>query len=282
MGRPPLAGTRAALPINHLIFTKVSLGYPLRQIAPLHAEQPLAELGIAGGDSITVQLDSNGPFSPTSASASCEPGMQLRVMPDDNSCLFSAVGYVLCGRSRAEAGALRQLAARLILSDAAGPALFSEAVLGKPPAIYAEWVQKSKSWGGAIELSLFSAHFAVQIASIDVASGRVDVFGEDQAHQKRAYLLYSGIHYDALARLAGPGAPEAADQTVFDSTDDSVLVQAMQVAEMARLEHRYTDLAKFTLSCETCQTALVGEKEAEQHAVSTGHTAFQEYSQSGQ
>lgn len=31
---------------------------------------------------------------------------------------------------------------------------YSEAILGKPPKAYCDWIQKSDSWGGAIELSV--------------------------------------------------------------------------------------------------------------------------------
>jgi ubiquitin thioesterase OTU1 len=36
------------------------------------------------------------------------------------------------------------------------PFQYSEAVLGKEPGQYAEWIQERKHWGGAIELSILS------------------------------------------------------------------------------------------------------------------------------
>jgi ubiquitin thioesterase OTU1 len=42
-------------------------------------------------------------------------------------------------------------------------------------------------------------------------------------------------------------------------------------------QHKYTDLAKFSLRCSVCRAGLVGQREAQAHAVGTGHGAFEEY-----
>jgi ubiquitin thioesterase OTU1 len=231
-------------------------------------EQPLSELGVHSGDTLTVTTSNGGTLTQSNEM----PTMLLREMPDDNSCLFNTIGYVLCSRSRSSAKELRELAAALILSLSN----YTEAVLGMPPERYAEWIRGDTHWGGGIELAVFAGHFETEIASIDVSSGRVDIFGEGNDYSQRVYVLYSGIHYDALAM--GLPNKESEDCTVFPVTEDNALMQAMQVAETARLEHRYTDLAKFTLRCEQCSQALVGEREAEKHASTTGHANFIEYS----
>jgi hypothetical protein len=46
-------------------------------------------------------------------------------------------------------------------------------------------------------------------------------------------LLYNGIHYDALALSPYYGAPEEEDITIFPSDDDSILTQALLIAEIA-------------------------------------------------
>jgi ubiquitin thioesterase OTU1 len=48
----------------------------------------------------------------------------------------------------------------------------------------------------------------------------------------------------------------------------------VQAAHEAR---QFTNTASFTLRCGVCQIGLKGEKEAVQHATSTGHQNFQEY-----
>ena len=250
---------------------EVSAGFPPKRMVPQTHEQPLRELGIQSGDTLTVTVELPvGVLAETQDTA--EPAMVVREMPDDNSCLFSAVSYVLHG-TRERAGELRELVANLIASDPE----YNEALLGMPVERYCQWILHRDRWGGGIELSAFAKHYEAEVASIDVASGRVDVFGESRGYTRRVYLLYSGIHYDALAMAQCAGAREDEDTTIFDPTDDSALIRAVEVAELARLEHRYTDLARFTLRCEQCGEALTGETEAQRHAVATGHVGFVEY-----
>lgn len=251
----------------------------------------MSDLDIKHGDTISIQRDKCA----TAESANCtasrgediikQPQMQIRIMPDDNSCLFSAISYVIYQGDISLASEMRQLAASLILSN---PIEYGEVVLGREPSAYVQWLLKPNSWGGAIELAVFSSHFAVEIASVDVATGRVDLFGEGRAYDRRVYLLYSGIHYDALVlssdgsygdQIRGPQSQvQVGEQAIFDSDDDSIMLQALNVAEMAKLEHRFTDLAQFTLRCSQCAQPLKGEREAERHAVETGHVDFIEYS----
>ena len=42
-------------------------------------------------------------------------------------------------------------------------------------------------------------------------------------------------------------------------------------------QRKFTDTATFTLRCGTCYIGLKGEKEAVEHAKTTGHANFQEY-----
>ena len=253
--------------------TEVVTGFPIKRIIPLSHEQPLFELGIRPGDTLTVTTGGRLVEEAIDLTVGKnEPEMVLREMPDDNSCLFSAISYVF-HHTREKSIELRELSANLILSDST----YTEAVLGMPPDKYCQWISDKNRWGGGIELAVLSKYYNSEIASIDVATGRVDIFGEGEGYQKRVYLLYSGIHYDALAMTTGPSVPEEQDLTIFSPNDDTTLMQAMQVAELARVEHRYTDLARFTVRCEDCGEALKGESEAEQHAIQTNHANFAEY-----
>ncbi|KAL1916999.1 uncharacterized protein VTP21DRAFT_5197 [Calcarisporiella thermophila] len=188
-----------------------------------------------------------------------------RVVPDDNNCLFRSVDPSVVAK-------LRKLVADCIRKDTD---TYSEAFLGKPVEEYCNWIMK-ESWGGAIELSILSKVYGVEIASIDIQTGRVDRFGEGE-YAQRVILLYSGIHYDAVAMTPDPNAPREFDQTQFEVSDDAVLPAALQLAARLREKRQYTDLANFTLRCSVCQTGLRGQKEATQHALQTGHASFEEY-----
>ena len=181
-----------------------------------------------------------------------------RVIPSDNSCLFTAVGYVTSrDRSAASAQALRRIVADAVAADSD---TYNEAVLGKPVQEYVkvgadlrieicvrviqrllffcvltlrQWICNADSWGGAIELSILSAHFAMEIRAFDVQTKRCDRYGLDRAYREVAFLLYDGIHYDAVG-LGWPGAPEDFDVTVFESGSGSLAQAEAAATQLVR------------------------------------------------
>lgn len=198
-----------------------------------------------------------------------------RIVADDNSCLFSAVSYVMLG-DRSHASSLRTLVADTVLAN---PFEYNEAVLGKDPVEYAQWIQDPNRWGGAIELSILSKQFGKEIAAFDIQTRRIDLYNEG-LYPERVMVIYDGLHYDALAVAAGEGAPESADVTTVPSigplTEAAMKAASAVVAQYHQLR-QFTDVANFTLRCADCKIGLKGEKEAIQHAKSTGHGNFVEY-----
>lgn len=246
-----------------LVFGK----FPPVELSKSQANIKLADLGIANAETLTLETRSP-PAEPI------PPQVILKEIPDDNSCLFNAIGYVLEDHSRSKAQYLRNLVAEYILSR---PLEFSEAVLGRKPSDYAAWITKMDAWGGAIELSIFSSIYSVEIASFDVQSGRMDLFGEGRGYENRVYLQYTGIHYEAFALALDPSLSESAEVTIFAASDVGILQQVKQLVAVARASHRFTDLAGFTLRCEICKSGLKGQSEAQRHAMQTGHASFVEY-----
>ncbi|KAL9558408.1 hypothetical protein MBANPS3_000908 [Mucor bainieri] len=134
-----------------------------------------------------------------------------------------------------------------------------------------------------LELAIFSAYFGVEIDSIDVQTGRIDKFGEG-SFDERVLIVYSGIHYDALALTPSMDSPPDFDQTRFSVGEDFILDAAKQLVDglrkvgasvqsgvniltltyhlvfMTKKSHKFTDIANFTLKCEQCSTGLKGEK----------------------
>ncbi|KAL2919137.1 ubiquitin-specific protease otu1 [Polyrhizophydium stewartii] len=217
--------------------------------------------------------------APAAPSATDESGVRMpdgrlvvREMVDDNSCLFRTIGFIF-ERDAEAAPRLRKLVSAAI---AANPLEYSEAILGRSPAAYMSWIEKPSSWGGAIELAIFADHYRVEIDSIDVATGRMDRFGEGR-FTSRAFVLYSGIHYDALALSPSEGAPAEFDQTVFEgAAAERAAAAAQQLAQIWKQRRRFTDTARFTLRCGDCGQRVAGEREALAHAAATGHGAFSE------
>ncbi|KAF9140387.1 ubiquitin-specific protease otu1 [Linnemannia schmuckeri] len=194
----------------------------------------------------------------------------LREVEDDNSCLFNAIAYTLDPSMKSNVQGLRQIVAKAI---DANPDAYPDVVLGRPRKEYCDWIRKENSWGGAIELAIFSDYYKIEIDSIDVSTNRVDRFGEGQ-YDQRALVMYSGIHYDAVALTPSLDIPAECDQTQFETTSEDILTAGIQLAAKLKQAHKYTDLATFTLRCSICQIGLKGEKDAQQHAQSTMHTSL--------
>ncbi|GJP96506.1 hypothetical protein CBS115989_6836 [Aspergillus niger] len=200
----------------------------------------------------------------------------LRIMPDDNSCLFRAVSSATMGG----VDAMTELRSVVAQTIQAHPDIYTEAVLEKKPDEYCRWIQNEDSWGGGIELSILSKHFDIEICSIDVQTLRIDRFNEGAP--MRCIVVYSGIHYDTIA--LSPSSPPYThsdvppdfDTKVFDAADPLVLEKSQELCQVLQSRHYYTDTAGFRLRCNTCGGTFVGERGATQHAEQTGHVDFGE------
>ncbi|PSN62723.1 OTU-domain-containing protein [Corynespora cassiicola Philippines] len=201
--------------------------------------------------------------------------MVLRVMPDDNSCMFRALGSAVLSSSLDSMTELRSLVAQAIQAN---PIMYNEAILQRKPDEYCQWIQSPDSWGGGIELSILSQEFDIEISSINVQDLRVDRFNEGKP--KRCILVYSGIHYDTIAFVPDGGSTYDTDNDLklFDSSDDVMLEAARQLCGELKKKHYYTDTQKFDIKCNTCGWQGQGERGAVQHATDTGHTDFGEAS----
>ncbi|KAJ5219803.1 hypothetical protein N7468_009007 [Penicillium chermesinum] len=200
----------------------------------------------------------------------------LRVMPDDNSCLFRAVGAAVMGDMDTMVE-LRSIVAGSIQSN---PVEYSAAILGKNPDDYCQWIQNEDSWGGAIELKILSEYFNIEICSIDVQT--LNMFQFNEGAPTRCIVVYSGIHYDVLALSpsdppythANPSAD--GDTKIFEAVDPVVLEKAKELCQVLQRKHYYTDTAGFSVRCNTCGGTFTGEKGAAKHASETGHYDFGE------
>jgi len=100
-------------------------------------------------------------------------------------------------------------------------------------------------------------------------------------HPRFCMLVYSGIHYDALAlspltEYSYLPSPDA-DTCIFERGDEGILQAAMELVRKLKRKKYFTDTKRFTLRCGVCGVGLVGEEEARGHAKKTGHTQFGEY-----
>ncbi|KAF8710934.1 OTU protein, partial [Rhizoctonia solani] len=277
-------------------------GYPPKALT-LIPELPLSSLGLQRGDQITVTAKpgsvsaTTGPSVPTAPLSAPRPTASVqtpkastgstndgfvetdvgtlvhRVVPDDNSCLFSSVAIVF-GQDITAARKMRSIVVDVIKND---PEAYPDVVLGQSRESYMAAISKDSTWGGAIELSIFSDYFRTEIDSYDVETGRCDRFGEGK-YDNRCVLMYSGIHYDAVSLAPTRDAPPDFHTTVFPvDGSDNISQAASKLASQLRASRKFTNTSTFDLKCEICGQGLKGEKEARAHAAQTGHTSFGEY-----
>ncbi|KAL0936709.1 ubiquitin thioesterase otu1 [Colletotrichum truncatum] len=227
------------------------------------------------------RLDSASDPSPSDISIPWperESTLLLRVMPDDNSCLFTAFGGAIPGKQM-EAKELRKMIADYIRQH---PDEYSEAVLNMPPDKYCRTIQDPDRWGGAIELGIFSDLFDLEILAFDVKSQNPLKFGENK--DSRCILVYSGIHYDRVAcspsepPFTHSDLPPELDRTNWSTSDDEILAKTRELIRKLHEMHYFTDTVDFLLRCTIpgCDWIGNGEKEANKHAAQTGHMGFDE------
>ena len=105
--------------------------------------------------------------------------------------------------------------------------------------------------------------------------------------QRQCFLLYSGVHYDAIAfttpdvaARTGKAAieTEAADLTIVEVSDDSnALEMALDLARRLRESGQFTDLTNCNVQCLDCFEKFRGRDECVNHAQDTGHQNFGEF-----
>ncbi|KIW69028.1 hypothetical protein PV04_04932 [Phialophora macrospora] len=197
----------------------------------------------------------------------------LRIMPDDNSCLFRAVASAVLS----DVDAVTELRSIIAQYIQANPEKYTKAVLdNKEPDAYCRWIQTEDAWGGQIELDILSQHFDVEICSIDVQSLRVDRYNEQAP--SRCFIVYSGIHYDTIALSVQGQPPEFDVKQFMQPLADEALPQAIALCQKLQEKHYFTDTAGFQLMCNDCGATLTGEAGAMKHAQETGHMNFGEAS----
>lgn len=277
---------------------KILKGYPPKPIDSSN-DKTLACFSIKDGELLTIEesqsTSSNSPSlyesqtkstkevtetkaskTDTTKSSSMDKGVLLRkVVPANNSCLFTSVFFVMengkfdldCQKG------MREIIAKTVKND---PVEFNEAILGKKNSEYCSWIRNSSSWGGSIEVMIFSKYYGVEICVVDIRTARIDRFGEDKNYPNRVFIIYDGIHFDPLYLQLGNGSDITKIKTKFTKTEDFVMVQAMEMANEAKQARQYTDVHNFKLKCLVCQQPLAGQKAAQEHAEKTLHTNFGE------
>ncbi|XP_013200225.1 ubiquitin thioesterase Otu1 [Amyelois transitella] len=264
----------------------VLIGYPPKPLDISDDEKKICEIGLKTGETLIVEEkvgavtkpETSQPTKPVENGVAshetigpCRPGILMKkVVPSDNSCLFTSIGFVLNGNVDTSVHTLmRQIIAMEVASDVD---TYNEAMLGRPNAEYCLWIQQPSSWGGAIEVAILSRFYGLEMAVVDTLNAIINRFGEDKNYGQRVFLLFDGVHYDPLYLEQSDGGI----QTMFPAEDMDIYREAEQLAHEAKSSRQFTDLNKFTLKCMVCDKFLTGQVEAQKHAKETKHTNFGE------
>mmetsp|Transcript_24810 Transcript_24810/g.76620 ORF Transcript_24810/g.76620 Transcript_24810/m.76620 type:complete len:298 (-) Transcript_24810:68-961(-) len=249
----------------------VVAGKPLRG----RRAQSLATLGVRSGDAIRVSVgspasveDEEMTSAQTTSSAemtsSAPCRMARHVVPADNSCLFTAVAYLLRPTGYED---LRRVVADTVR---AAPDFWSAAMLGgKTADEYAAHILRRDTWGGSIELTILADHFRTQFVAVDVVNLALHQHPDPSANAftQRAFLLWDGVHYDPLH-------DPARGALLFDASDDAALAAAVDLARRTHEAKQFVDASTFSLRCLVCGAGLQGQQAALHHAQATGHANF--------
>ncbi|KAI1340652.1 OTU-domain-containing protein [Xylariaceae sp. FL0016] len=289
----------------------VKYGWPLRALGREQDEESVRTLGLQRESLTVVPAESVVPPAEATPSASAGPGaaptrpesprgvrdqnisvqmpetgssLVLRVMPDDNSCLFTAVAGAVRGlpteKDAYTPDRLRHIAVEQIQAD---PIKYNQVVLDSPPLAYCERMLQSDTWGGAIELGIFSEFFQLEICSVDVKTGNVIRYGEG-LYENRCIVVYSNVHYDRIAETFFEGQEDMDfDVTRWSVyTSDHFIEHAKKMCrELKEKHHYYTDTSDFVVTCNQCGWVGQGEKAVAQHSLATGHSQITEIQDTG-
>jgi len=260
---------------------KIRMGYPPQLLVTSDQSAPMSKLKIKSGETLIVEgVSQLAESEPTNHKADqsqsvshVEAGIRRHEVPADNHCLFYSI-YFLMNEGKIDKQRARGLRRRISDHVLTNQSEFNRLVLdNKEPDEYAAWIQSDNSWGGSIELSIFSTLYRVEIDAVDIMTNRVDRYNQDKYSQK-VFLLYDGIHYDPLFWDSGvSGLPK---QYAFPSAETIAQNAALKLAQVLKAARQYTDTANYKIRCGNCGAAFEGDKQVAEHANRTGHFNFQE------
>lgn len=287
-----LAASFPGTPLENVHILTYRFGFPAKTVDAT-SNVTLIEAGIRPNDQIigeTGQKQQSAPVSASKPPASSTPDTKianvhipqldqyllLRNVPDDNACLFNAVLYALTGKYKWPELNLRHIVAETIRSN---PHKFDEVVLGRPISEYCKWIEKSESWGGAIELGILAEFLGVRINCFDVELGNRMVFQDETSKpDKFIVVVYSGIHYDCFATNPQLTETKTYDQGNWTAHEPEILDASEKLVKLLQKGNYSTNTTTFRVRCLDCYEVLVGEMGASKHAEAKGHFRFGEVS----
>lgn len=195
-----------------------------------------------------------------------------RFVDADNSCLFSSIGYLIDSEQFSETTKIQY---RQIIATYVQENTFEEGLFPTSKEDYITNIINPSTWGSAVELKIFSDIYKIEIASIDVMTNRVDIFGQDKNYKNRIYLIYNGIHYDPLVLATGDDIEE--DIKIFSADDNNTLIIFKKYVNIFKDAGDFVDLSNTNnFECMQCMNIFENQKDMYEHAENYEHWDFKE------
>jgi ubiquitin thioesterase OTU1 len=193
-----------------------------------------------------------------------------RFVDADHSCLFSSIGYLL---EKNEFDENTKYKYRQLLVQFLENYPNIEDILDCPKNEYIDKIINPNSWGGGIEIKLFSEMFQIEIASIDTQSNRIDIFGQNKNYTNRIFIIYNGIHYDPLVMATTENQKD--DLCIFDVDDDHITISFQNYCKTFKDKGDYVDTSKLKLTCNDCGNIFENfTDEIIEHSINFDHWSF--------
>ena len=141
-------------------------------------------------------------------------------VPGEGSCLFLSIDYLINGGKLDldSPGPMRKIVADAIRKD---PAKYKDDIPdGSSAEDYCDWIMKTTTWGGRMELKILAQHFGVEIAALYIHKKRFrKMHIIKRNYQNRILLIYTGIHYNPL---------RASKKTMFLCSDKAIMDKGLE------------------------------------------------------
>lgn len=189
-------------------------------------------------------------------------------IPNDNSCLFTAIDYLINGNYRINAASdLREKCVQTILSNSEK---YNALYLNQEPSEYCSWILLDSSWGGEIEINILSELFNVSIIVIPLESLRPLRYSPEFNSIGVIFLIYTGQHYDAII--------SESLQTLFQyQNENDLLILENLALECCRIEKEKWEVELRTrtrkkIRCSGCGIIVENGVEFQRHCEEVDHS----------
>ena len=193
----------------------------------------------------------------------------------DNSCLFTAISRLAEGITdelplKTAGRKLRGVCAELAAAD---PDPATRALLLGHDSIeaYGVWIRNEHHWGGEPEIVMLANHFGLELVVCSCESLSFLRYTPDVASTgacRRAYLLYTGQHYDPLVGVDGTVVFDPEGESAA-ALDESALVLAR--AHNADAARRASERRVSRIKCCGCGAIVDDAAAFQEHCTAVEH-----------